>query len=170
MTVKLFGAAMIVLGCGGFGFSMAAAHIREETALSQLIRALEWMELELSTNLTPLPELCRGASANSAGTVRQFLQLIAQALDSQSLSDPGQATARILPELPIHGPVLSGHLEELGTILGRFDLPGQLQGLRSLRQRAELSLKEFTNNRQNRLRSYQTLGLCTGAALAILLL
>ena len=169
MTVKLIGAAMIVFGCGGFGFSMAAAHIREEAALSQLIRALEWMELELAANLTPLPELCRGAAAISTGSVRQFLQAFVQTLDSHTCSDPGQSPEQILSELPT-GPVLSAHLKELEALLGRFDLPGQLQGLRSLRQRSELSLKEFTNNRQNRLRSYQTLGLCAGAALAILFL
>lgn len=161
---------MIISACGGFGFSMAAAHVREEAALSCLIRALEWMELELSSNLTPLPALCRGAQENSDGPVRKFLADFASILDTHTVPDPALAARQILSELPATGPTLYRHLEELGTILGRFDLPGQLQGLRCLRQRAELSLKEFTSNRQNRLRSYQTLGLCAGAALAILFL
>lgn len=61
-------------------------------------------------------------------------------------------------------------MEELGRNLGRFDLTGQLSSLRALRAGCEDSLKQLTDNRDNRLRSYQTLGLCTGAALAVLLL
>jgi hypothetical protein len=36
-------------------------------------------------------------------------------------------------------------------------------------KRCEHSLESIRNNRDARLRSYQTLGVCTGAALAILL-
>lgn len=170
MTVKLMGAVLIVLGCGGFGFSMAAAHIREEATLNQLIRALEWMELDLAANLTPLPDLCRAASETVAGPIRQYLDSLARLLEDHTRSEPSDCAQQILSELTGLGPVLTGHLEELGSTLGRFDLPGQLQGLRNTRQRAELSLKDLTNNRQNRLRSYQTLGICAGASLAILFL
>ena len=56
----------------------------------------------------------------------------------------------------------------LGSTLGRFDLDGQLTGLESVRNYCRTQLEEMANGRDVRLRSYQTLGMCTGAALAIL--
>ena len=61
-------------------------------------------------------------------------------------------------------------LVQLGHTLGRFDLPGQLQGIQAVRKRCEESLASVQKNRDDRLRSYQTLGICAGAALAIILI
>jgi stage III sporulation protein AB len=63
---------------------------------------------------------------------------------------------------------LSQCLLQLGDSLGRFDLSGQLQGLGSVKKRAEFELEQLRRNQDVRLRSYQTLGLCAGAALVIL--
>lgn len=170
MTIKLIGAVLIVTGCGGFGFSMAAAHRREEQALSQLIRALEWMEWELSCRLTPLPQLCAGAAGAVSGPVQVFLEKLSRELEAQLLPDAAQCAAVLLGDFPGLSPRLSGFLSDFAGTLGRFDLPGQLQDLRSLRERAGMALQALSENRDSRLRSYQTLGLCAGAALAILFL
>lgn len=58
----------------------------------------------------------------------------------------------------------------LGRTLGRFDLEGQLKGIDGISREAAAELDRLTKNQDARLRSYQTLGLCAGAALAILLL
>ena len=60
-------------------------------------------------------------------------------------------------------------LVQLGQTLGRFDLSGQLQGIRAVQKRCEETLEMIRKNRDERLRSYQTLGVCAGAALAIIL-
>ena len=59
-------------------------------------------------------------------------------------------------------------LSELGESLGRFDLPGQLKGLEAVRRKCLMELEALGRNRTERLRCYQTLGLCAGAALVIL--
>ena len=59
---------------------------------------------------------------------------------------------------------------QLGDSLGRFDLSGQIQGLASVQKRAEFELEQLRRNQDVRLRSYQTLGLCAGAALVVLFL
>ena len=57
----------------------------------------------------------------------------------------------------------------MGTSLGTFDAEGQIKSLEAVRTEA-LALKEQqSHNLNERLRSYQTLALCAGAALAILL-
>jgi hypothetical protein len=69
-------------------------------------------------------------------------------------------------------PALPGRCTEaarmLGRSLGRFDTQGQLQGIEGVRQFCRRNLDELANGREQRLRNYQTLGLCTGAALVIL--
>ena len=76
MTIRIVGAALLILGCGSAGFQMAAAHMREERVLRQLLRLLDYMECELQYHLTPLPELCRQAAAQEAGVLKGvFLRL-----------------------------------------------------------------------------------------------
>lgn len=61
-------------------------------------------------------------------------------------------------------------LHQLGKTLGRFDLEGQLQGLQATCSACIAASNSLREDRTVRLRSYQTLGLCAGAALAILFL
>ena len=57
-----------------------------------------------------------------------------------------------------------------GRSLGKFDLAGQVRGLEEVRTACELELRPLTQQKQNAIRSYRTLGICAGIALAILLI
>ena len=137
MTIRIVGAALLILGCGSVGFQMAAAHMREERILRQLLRLLDYMECELQYHLTPLPELCRQAAEQEAGVLKGVFLRLAEELDNQ-------------------------------MSLGKFDLQGQIRGLEGLRGECRRELKMLEAGRASRLREYKTLGLCAGAALAIL--
>lgn len=170
MTLKWIGAILIVLSCGGFGFLLAANHRREERTLRQLIGALDYMECELQYRLTPLPELCRQAAKESGGVIRDALSALAVQLEDQIRPDVEScmnAALAQIQDLPKSSRIC---LRKLGRSLGRFDLPGQLKGLEAVRAACRLELNRLSQNRDARLRSYQTLGLCAGAALAILFL
>lgn len=168
--MKWIGAMLILIGCGGFGFTLAASHRKAEDALRCLINALDYMECELQFHLTPLPQLCRQTASQCRGNVRMLFTQLAQELEDQIAPDVkscmGAALARS-GELPSQ---VRNALLEMGQTLGRFDLQGQLHGLEATRQLCRRELEQLTNNRDTRLRSYQTLGLCAGAALAILFL
>lgn len=168
MNYKWIGGILIIVSCGGFGFSLAAGQIREERALRQLLGALEYMECELQFRLTPLPELCRQTGREVPGRVGKIFTILASELESQVSADVEScmnAALASLPDLPGH---TRNGLATLGQTLGRFDLEGQLKGLEAVRLDCRGKLKALTENKEPRLRSYQTLGLCTGAALAIL--
>ena len=170
MNVKLIGAVLIIAACGGVGFSMAASHRREESALRQLVAALDYMGCELQYHLLPLPELCRRAAGACTGPVRSVLESLAAELDSQIAPDAAACMTAALAKTPKLPHRLRKNLAELGTSLGRFDLPGQLKGLEAARISCRRDLEELSRDRDVRLRSYQTLGLCAGCALAILFL
>lgn len=170
MNYKWIGAVLVIVGCGGFGFSLAASHKREEGTLRQLIRVIQFMECELQYRLTPLPELCRTAGKEVHGALREVLDALAVELESQIAPDAASCMSAALnkcAELPGR---TCGILLRLGQSLGRFDLPGQLRGLEAVRSACHLELAALEKNRDSRLRSYQTLGLCAGAALVILFL
>lgn len=168
MSYKWIGAVLIVMACGGFGMRIAAAHRREEASLRQLISALDLMECELQYHLTPLPDLCRQAGEESRGCIKPVLTALAAELEAQIAPDVAscmQAALARSGDIPIK---TRGLLLLLGRSLGRFDLPGQLKGMEAVRSECRRVLSELTSNKEVRLRSYQTLGFCTGAALAIL--
>lgn len=170
MSIKLIGAALIIAGCGGVGFSMAANHRREENALRQLIGALDYMGCELQYHLTPLPDLCRSAAVQSGGCVRDVLLCLAVELENQIAPDAAACMNAAISKTARLPRQVRKNLESLGALLGRFDLEGQLKGIDAARHQCRRDLDELSTNRDVRLRSYQTLGLCAGSALAVLFL
>lgn len=167
--IRLVGAGMIIFGCGGFGFSMAAFNRREEARLAALNAGLEYMICELSYRQTALPELCRGAAQISGGAVGAFFSALAAQLEKQLAPDVQVCVYEVLEQLGTAG-ILRRLLLETGAILGRFDLSGQLRGLEGAIRSTELELRRIRDGASQRRRSYQTLGLCAGAAIAILFL
>lgn len=170
MNLRWLGAILIVAACGGTGFSLAAAHKKEERALQQILNALDYMESELQYKLTPLPELCRLAGKNADGVIGKVFIGLSQEMECQIVPDAAGCMYAALHKAPELPNISRSILLELGKTLGCFDLPGQLKGLNSCRNRCMLELEDLRRNRESRLRSYKILGLCTGFALAILLL
>ena len=170
MGLKIFGAILILAGCGGFGFKLASNHIREERSLRVLIRILDYMECELQYHMTPLPQLCRQASSEGEGIINKVFYLLAEELEYQLSPDVEGCMTAVLSKNKDMPCLSYSAMELLGRSLGRFDIEGQLKGLESVRQECRRNLNELMENRDLRLRNYQTLGLCAGAALAILLI
>ena len=170
MGFKWIGAVLIIASCSGCGFAVAAGKRREEKLLWQLMEILQFMERELQYRLTPLPELCRKAAGEAKGILQFVFLNLYRELSWQKQPDAGSCMYAALQrsgELP---PRVRRLLVQLGHTLGRFDLTGQLQGIQSVQQRCEDTLGNIRKHRDERLRSYQTLGICAGAALAIILI
>ena len=170
MDCKWIGAVLIMVGCGGFGLALCAQHRAEEASLLKLIRALDYMTCELQFRLTPLPDLCRMAGRESSGQVGKVLISLGTELDSGLDSEVSPTLERVLNGFPDLPSKTRRNFDLMGSSLGRFDLEGQRNGLDGVRTACRRDLEELNQNRENRLRSYQTLALCTGAALAIILI
>lgn len=136
--------------------------------MRQLMSALDFMGCELQYRMTPLPELCRETASTCKGVIQQvFLTL------SRELEDQVSPNAALCMKAVIQGnqqiPRLTREvLVTFGDSLGCFDLSGQLNGLEAARQACRRELEALAQNRDVRLRSYQTLGICVGAALVVL--
>ena len=168
MTLRLVGAMLMVVSCGGSGFLAVSAYKRQESSIQQLTQILEYMSWELEYRLTPLPELCRKASKQVKSNLGDFFLLLAQELEGQAAPDVtccmDVALEKVhdIPKLTVKG------LQLLGTSLGQFNLSGQLKGLEAVKQYCRNEMDKLSYHREERLRSYRVLGFCAGAALAIM--
>ena len=168
MTLKFFGAILVIIGCGGLGFLIAATHRREVKTLRRLISALDYMECELQYRMTSLPELCRQTAAMLDGTLKTVFATLATELDNQISPNVTLCMQAVLHNNGQLPKLTADALRKLGNTLGHFDLEGQLKGLDSVRTESRQILDNYSENQDIRLRSYQTLGICAGAAIAIL--
>lgn len=170
MTVKVIGGICVILGCGSVGFMKAAAHKRTESLLRRLISGLDFMQWELEYRRTPLPQLCSGAAEHCPGMVGKVFAALSEELSSQLAPDAQTCMNAALTKFPELPPSLRASFRQLGQSLGRFDLPGQLQGIEAIRQMTHREVEQLCKNKEARLRCYQALGLCAGAALVVLFL
>ena len=161
---------IVTAGCGGVGVRMAWQARQEGKNLRSLVESLQEMENQLEYQMLPLPELCRRAGERSEGVVGQILGQMSRELTRQIAPNADCCMQEVLAKQKELEPQLRQLFEKLGTSLGRFDLTGQLEGLRSLRAEAAHCLERHQSGEAERVKSYQTLGLCAGAALAILFL
>ena len=168
MIMKVIGALMILGVSGWVGFRIAAEQRREESIQQQLIAALDYMQCELQYRRTALPELCRKAAAETTGKLREVFLNLSHELEDQISPDVQLCMHAALVRCKSLPTTVISCLQLLGQTLGRFDLDGQLLGFEAVRQTCRLKLDALRCNRDVRLRSYQTLGLCAGAALVIL--
>lgn len=169
MHLKIVGAILIVACCGGYGILLARSQKKDMALLYQLMRVLDAMRSELEFRLTPVPELCRSCAEDADEPLRSVFLTLAEKLDAQTAADAAAAMELILETEKKLTPATAQMLKLLGQTLGRFDLNGQLRGLRQCAKECRHKLDVLEYNQQQRLRSYQTLGFCAGAALAILL-
>lgn len=170
MNYQWIGMGIVIAGCGGVGARMAWLSRQQNQNLRSLIDALRDMEKELEYRMLPLPQLCRQAAETSHGIVKTLLEELNQELMSQVAPNAKYCMQAVLGKHRELDPMLHDLLDKLGTSLGRFDLAGQLDGLQVVQAEAQDQLDRLRSGQAERLRSYQTLGLCAGAALAILFL
>ena len=104
------------------------------------------------------------------GGMRALFHNLSCELDKQSSPDVERCMTSALQSVTNIPHRTQDLIVLLGKSLGKFDIDGQLKGFVSVREECKRNLAEMTHNRASRLRSYQTLGLCAGAALAILLI
>lgn len=169
MMLRMVGAALLVTGSAGFGFSLAANNARQVRMLQELIRMLKEIEWELKFHLTPLPELCQVAAGVVGGTLQKVFLELGRRLDNGGEPDVTACMNDIVSRSELPKPIRRC-LKDLGSCLGRFDLEGQLEGLQSVTLRCRRELEVLSENGKERIRSYQTLAICAGAGLAILLI
>lgn len=169
MMYKVMGSLLVILTCGGFGLAIAASHRRVVRLLNSFIAAISYMRCELQYRSTALPELCRKTAAMLPDIIGNFFRNLSCELESQICPDIKCCAMNALSKSEDIPAAVGDCILTLSKTLGCFDLNGQLEGIARAERQAQNALEELMFDLDKRLRSYRTLGLCAGAALAILL-
>lgn len=170
MYIKWIGSVLIVAGCGGVGFSLSGLMRKERKLLQGLLSLLAYLECQLRYQLTPLPELCRQAGRTCGGILEEVFLNFSRELDWQSSPDPDSCMAEAIRKSHSLPRPVKELLHQLGSTLGRFDLPGQLQEFERLQLLCRQELDQLSQNLEPRTKTCNALALSAGAAAAILLI
>lgn len=170
MTLRIIGIMLIIISCGGFGFVTATAYRNEISMLRNFIAALDYMECELQFRRTTLPDLCRLVSAESKGVVCKLFQSLTQELEAQISPDVEHCVYAALAKTRDVPKRIRQVFILFGSSLGKFDIEGQIKGLQTVRMDCRRILEGLQLNQVERMRSFRTLGICAGIAVAILLM
>lgn len=170
--MRIAGVIFIVVSAGSMGFRVALSLRRRCALLRQLMAALQLLRNEIAVCGTPLPQAFALMAASSDGLLERLFSRIAKDMDKRRWLTPlaaMQQALRDLPELP-RDDRISMILLELAGKLGKYDLDSQLHGI-DLAQ-AQLEEERLTAERERSVKgkTYETLGICAGLAMAILLL
>ena len=168
MSLKWIGAILTVVSCGGFGFLAVLAHKQQEASLHQLSQMLSYMAWELEFRLTPLPDLCTIVAQQSNCALSHVFAQMAKEMEGHAVPDVANCIrialdkTQGLPKLTVRA------FKLLSESLGRYDLTGQLKALQGVVTFCQRELEKMSQQREERLRSYQILGFCAGVALVII--
>ena len=168
MMSKLIGAVLIMAASCLFGLRIAGTQRRESRLLKQFIQSVEYMICELQYKRSALPDLCRSAAGCCSDQIKDVYLKLAQELDRHISIDVQACMQKVLQDFETLPECLRSLLLELSRSLGRFDAQGQVVSLKSLQTEAGRILDSTAENQSVRIRCYQTLCLCAGAAIAIL--
>ena len=170
MYIRWIGAALILAAGGGFGLFLVHDHRKEEWALEELIRVLDLIISEIQFRMTPLPQLCAMAANQGKGAIKHVFSALEAETLLQTQPDGAACMNHALERVGMIPRHTYRNLKMLGQTLGRFDAEGQLRGMEAVKTMCIRDLKALQDNRDIRMRNYQTLGICAGIALVIVLI
>lgn len=169
--MRWIGAGMVTAACAAAGLGFAAATRTALRQLSAWIAALESMDSEIRCRMTPLPEVFTQLSQGGGGVVAVFFGCCAGIMRSDCALGVPPVFRQALAQT--RGLEMSGRTRQtllnLSASLGRFDLEGQSRAIALAADRLRQEQRELQAGAAARCRSYETIGVCAGLALAVIL-
>lgn len=136
--MKMFGAVLVVIGFGAGGLILANAYRERLAHLSQIIRGLNLLAVEVGYAMNPLETALRRVAQNVTGPVANFFAAAAQKV--AALSNAGEAWKATL--IDFQGKLTLTeqdwvYLTELSALLGVTDQANQIRAIREIVGRLE---------------------------------
>lgn len=167
--IRLIGAVLTLLAGGGYAVVIGKEHRKKEGYYEQLLLILEHLSWQLQTSLAPLPVCCGEAAVCGRGKMAALFAHLSRKLENGGEDSAAACMVGCVAEqdFPLQ---LNQRLLQLGDTLGRYDLTSQVAGIQTIMELCKRDLQALSAERTKTVKSCQALGLCTGAAVAILLL
>ena len=170
--LKSLGLFLVIGSTSAVGFGYAKNVHRQLQQMRQLLSAIEYMKDEISYRMTPLEQVFEVLGAELSGAVGAFFACCCRRMRQERTSSIQDVFCAAMRDAAgLHLPRQAhGALASLALVLGKFDVEGQCRALDLASERIGRTIRELEDNRQERCRSYRTIGICAGFAVAVILL
>ena len=167
--MKLIGAVLVAAGGTALGLCAAERLKSRERALDEICQGLQLLEQELLLDCPPLEELFERLTGCTEGTSRTLFERCAVELRQRRKSVP-QLWQEAVWNCTELGPEGCAGLAGLGNFLGRSDCEHQQEAVEQVRLRMDELRRRAGQNRREKEKLFQILGVSGGTFLAVLLL
>lgn len=165
--MKYIGLLFIVVSASSVGIQMAANLNRRCEMIRQFIYSLQVLRNEILVCGTYLPQAFALMAASVTTPLAEIYETIAKQMEKNRWLTPYDVTREVVDgswDGEISRMILS-----LSQKLGKYDLQAQTAGIDAAAKEAEQYLQVLECEKRLKSRTYRTLGLCAGLAVAILL-
>ncbi len=168
--IRLVGALFIVAGSASAGFYMAGNVRKTQRIYRDALRATAYMKSEIECYLTPLHDIYgQLARILPKPLASLFFALHEQARRSLGLL-PAVHFSRARQQQKNRLPHELGQiLAEMFDLLGRQDAVAQIRAITLAEERLNEALGRVSSEKKERCHAYETIGICAGIALVIIL-
>ena len=169
--LKTIGMILILTASGTVGLGLARTVRRQQTQTVALIDALLRLRHELQYRLTPLPDAFAVLGGMPNREVAAFFSGMSERLQSSRTCTVGYACRKAMERTSGLQLTAGTHsaLLALFDALDREDLEGNLQVLELALERLRAEARMIQSGSRARCRTYISLAVCTGLAIAVIL-
>lgn len=166
--MKVVGLIFIVLSAGSVGFRIGVILKNRCHYLMELIKMLQILENEISFGGTPLPQAFALVAQTAEGEVKKIFSHLSVQMENCRWISPKTAMEGALKGN--QETVADSILLELAEKIGKYDLDTQISSIRIAQAQVQQMLNDLEQERKVKSKTYQTLSICAGLAVAILLI
>lgn len=170
--MRLAGALLLVAASTLLGMAMGRWYTQRASQLRDLLLALEVLETEIRYGAVHLSEALRRAGSTVEPPVRDFFLSVAEGLDGHPALSGAEAwergLARTAHRLSLDREEKAA-LRAVGVRLGASDADDQVRYLQAARHVLRRHAEKAEGQRDQGVRLWRYLGVCTGLALVLLL-
>lgn len=169
--LRLMGAALLTAGTAALGLGAVGRLDGRVRDLRELLAGVELLQRELGWRLAALPEGLELAAGTAEGRTARFFRLCAEGARHLNGRTFQQVWQEGLDECRFRLDAGDRELlEQLGSVLGRYDGDSQRQALEGAAARLERRQVQAAEERRRLGRVYGVLGMTAGLFLVILLI
>ena len=169
--MKMAGFVLLQLAALLFALRHIGCKKRETACLASICAMLEQLGGLLGSEAAPMPELIGALILRSDGCAAAFLQTLAESMDRLGERSFHELWENALDAAPIAlDPEAGQALEELGSVLGRYELETQLRAVEACRAALCRRLDALRQELPQRKRLTVGLSLAASALIGIILI
>ena len=166
--MKLIGVALIVASAGWVGIGMSVSLKKRMELYQTAMQALQLLKNEIAFCGTALPQAFGLLAASCEGMLALVFSSAGRRMDRCPWISPAEAMRQAVSCLEDHQ--LKNIFLRLGQGLGNYGLDAQIQAIHAARDQIARLLETLDATRKEKSKVYETMGICVGLSVAILLI